>query len=63
MTTAGGKIFADEYGYGYVKALAEGFYGIDEIRCFSAEGLDIYGADTELLLSDAKKRIDRYFSS
>lgn len=63
VTTAGGKIFNGEYGYGYVTALAEGFYGISEIVCFSAEGLDIYGADTELLISDAKDRIDRYFIS
>ena len=63
VTTAGGKIFNDEYGYGYVKALAEGFYGIGETVCFKAEGLDIYGADTEMLLTEAKDRIDRYFVS
>ena len=61
VTTAGGKIYNDEYGYGYVKALAESFYGIRETVCFKAEGLDIYGADTVSLLSDAKKQIDRYF--
>ncbi|MBP3855932.1 MAG: NAD(P)H-dependent oxidoreductase, partial [Ruminiclostridium sp.] len=63
VTTAGGKIFNDEYGYGYVKALAEGFYGIGETVCFKAEGLDIYGSDTEKLLNDAKKQIDSYFGS
>ena len=63
VTTAGGKIFNNEYGYGYVKALAEGFYGIKEVVCFKAEGLDIYGADTEQILTDAKKQIDLYFNS
>ncbi len=62
VTTAGGKIYDEVYGYGYVKALAESFYGIGETVCFKAEGLDIYGADTELLLADAKEKIDRYFS-
>ncbi|MBQ9383441.1 MAG: NAD(P)H-dependent oxidoreductase [Ruminiclostridium sp.] len=61
VTTAGGKIYNDEYGYGYVRALAEGFYGISEIVCFKAEGLDIYGTDTDSVLSDAKERIDGYF--
>ena len=62
VTTAGGKIYNDEYGFGYVNALAESFYGIRETVCFKAEGLDIYGADTEQLLTDAKAQIDRYVS-
>ena len=63
VTTSGGKIYNDEYGYGYIKALAENFYGISEIVCFKAEGLDIFGADTEQIMTDAKKRIDLYFNS
>lgn len=62
VTTAGGKIYNDEYGSGYVKALAENFYGIAETVCFKAEGLDIYGTDIDSLLNDAKKQIERYFS-
>lgn len=62
VTTAGGRIYNDEYGYGYVRALAESFYGIAETVCFKAEGLDIYGADTGRLISDAKTRIDGYFN-
>lgn len=61
VTTAGGFIFSDEYGFGYVKALAETFYGIPETFCFKAEGLDIYGADTEAIMSRAKADIAAYF--
>ncbi len=62
LTTAGGKIFSEEYGFGYIKALAKTFYGIDECVCIKAEGLDIYGADVNALLDNAKNKIDRYFT-
>ena len=61
VTTAGGQIVSDEYGFGYVRALAEYFYGIEECVCFKAEGLDIFGADVPGLLENAKKEIGRYF--
>ena len=63
VTTAGGPIFSEEYGYGYVKALAKGFYGIPETVLFKAEGLDIWGADARALLREAKARIDKYFAA
>ncbi|MBQ1434087.1 MAG: NAD(P)H-dependent oxidoreductase [Ruminococcus sp.] len=58
VTTAGGRIFDESYGFGYVKALADHFYGIDECVLFKAEELDIYGADTAAILDNAKARID-----
>lgn len=58
VTTAGGKIFDDSFGYGYVKALAQNFYGINDCRILKCEGLDIFGADTELLLNEAKKQAE-----
>lgn len=61
VTTAGGTIFAD-FGYSYVKTLAEIFFGIKDTVCFSAEGLDIYGADTDGILRAAQDNIDMYFS-
>jgi hypothetical protein len=30
--TAGGQYVPEEYGFGYVKALAQIFYGIDEVK-------------------------------
>ena len=59
ITTAGGKILSDEYGFGYVKALAESFYHIPNIYQIKAEGLDIIGADVHGILENAKNSIDR----
>lgn len=53
ITTAGGAYVPEEYGFGYVKALAQGFYGIENIRQIKACGLDIYGADIEGIMSRA----------
>ena len=53
VTTAGGPIISDEYGYGYVKALAQTFYGIDDVCQVKAEGLDVIGADVEKILNKA----------
>ena len=53
VTTAGGPIISDEYGYGYVKALAQGFYGIVDVHQVKAEGLDMVGADVEKILNRA----------
>lgn len=62
ITTAGGKIVSDEYGFGYVKALSDRFYMIPEIMQIKAEGLDIQGADAESIVLDAEKEIDRLYS-
>ena len=63
VTTAGGKILGDEYGYGYVKALAQNFYGINDVQLIKAEGLDINGADTEKIIRRAENDIDRLFDN
>ncbi len=59
VTTAGGSIVSDEYGFGYVKALAGYFYGIDSCIYIKAEGLDIAGADVDEILNKARLDIDR----
>lgn len=53
VTTAGGSFFPVEYGFGYVKALAENFYGIGKVELVSAVGLDVYGADEDEILRNA----------
>ena len=58
ITTAGGDFTPLEYGYGYVKALAQGFYQIPEVELISAKGLDIIGADAEEIIKQAEKQID-----
>ena len=57
VTTAGGMFFPEEYGFGYIRALAENFYGIKECIMFKAVGLDIYGADEEKILLECEKEI------
>ena len=58
VTTAGGPIFENfNFGFDYVKALAQGFYGIPEISLVKAEGLDIWGADVEAIMEAAKSSI------
>ena len=53
VTTAGGEYFHEEFGFGYVKALARNFYGIPDIRLVKATGLDIVGADEEAIIRNA----------
>ena len=58
ITTAGGDYLPEEYGAGYVKALAQSFYGIPEFRLIKATGLDISGADVEAIIESVKASID-----
>ncbi|MBR3632794.1 MAG: NAD(P)H-dependent oxidoreductase [Elusimicrobiaceae bacterium] len=60
VTTAGGPIVDDSYGYGYVKELAQKFYEIAEISCIKAENLDIENADVAQIMDDTKRRIDAF---
>ena len=57
ITTAGGYIGHNNFGFDYVKALAQNFYGIDDVCFYSAEGLDIFGADVTSIMEEAKERI------
>ncbi len=53
VSTAGGYV-PEHRGFAYVKALAEGFFGIPETHLLLAQGLDIDGADVGTILHDAK---------
>lgn len=53
VTTAGGAFCPEEFGFGYIKTLAENFYGIKNNKMISASGLDIYGADPEKIMEEA----------
>ncbi len=54
VTTAGGCYVPEEYGFGYIKALAQNFYGIQDVRQLAAVGLDIYGADVDAIMREAE---------
>ncbi len=56
ITTAGGFIGQNNFGYEYIRGLAE-LFGIEEIQEFRAEGLDIIGADTEAILKQAETEL------
>lgn len=57
VTTAGGEYIPEEFGFGYVKALAQGYYGIPEVEQIQAVGLDIAGADAEEILQEAMEKV------
>lgn len=57
LTTAGGTIY-DNFGFEYVKALAQKLYGIGEVLFFKAENLDIDGNDVKELVEKTKDEID-----
>ena len=57
VTTAGGAFCPEEYGFGYIKALAQNFYGIKDVELIKATGLDIIGADEDAILSAALQQI------
>ena len=57
VSTAGGTYVPDEYGFGYVRALAQGYYGISRVEKIEAVGLDIMGANVEQIMAEAIARI------
>ena len=59
VTTAGGPIGEYNLGFDYVRALATLYYGIPEVKCFTAEFLDIVGADVPAIMAKAKAAVDQ----
>lgn len=57
VTTAGGSYVPEEFGFGYVKSLAQNFYGISKVRKIEAVGLDLYGADVEAIMQSSEAAI------
>lgn len=53
ITTSGGPVFAD-FGYSYIKALAQTFYGIPFVRCIRAENLDVDCVSADKVLTSAR---------
>ena len=56
VNTAGGP-FLEDFGYGYVRTLAQVFFGIPETVLIRAEGLDVEGADVERILQEKEQEI------
>lgn len=59
VTTAGGDAYVPyDYGYGYINALAQAYYGVKDVRIIKAEGLDLPDADVEAIVQAAIASID-----
>ena len=61
ISTAGGPVLPAHLGFDYVNALAKNYFGIPETALFSAENLDVIGADVEAILARVKDEIDTYW--
>ena len=61
VMTAGGPVYSPNMGYDYVKTLVSEFYGISDTTLFTAEMLDVDGADVPAIMEKAKQAIDGYF--
>ena len=57
VMTAGGMYVPEEFGFGYVRALSQNFYGIQDLELTRAAGLDIDGADEEGIMQDCLSSI------
>lgn len=57
VPTSGGPVFGENLGYTYIKAVANGFFGIQDTMYFDAQELDIWGADVDAIMKEAKENI------
>ncbi|MBQ5330412.1 MAG: NAD(P)H-dependent oxidoreductase [Oscillospiraceae bacterium] len=57
VCTAGGYFAPDTFGFEYVKALAQSYYGIEDVRLIKAAGLDIDGADVNGIMRETEQSI------
>ena len=58
FTTAGGYIPETNCAFGFIQQLCKAFFGIDDVRCYKAEGLDVMGTDVEAALAAACARME-----
>ena len=58
VSTSGGPFFP-EYGYDYIKALAQIQFGIEEACLVVAEGLDLPETDVEKVLEETIRNLDQ----
>ena len=61
VTTAGGFFIPEEFGFGYVKSLAQNYYGIQDVELVQTGGLDIDGADVESIMRKGMDKLTARF--
>ena len=56
----GGDVYIHEndHAFGYIKTLSDTFWKINKLEYYKAEGMDIYGADTEEKLVEVFRQMD-----
>lgn len=57
VTTAGGPIVSEHYGFGYIREVGRLFFQIPSIECFFAEGLDLKDANVDEIMDKAIEEI------
>ena len=57
VTTSGGEIGKNNFGYEYIKAVSLGLFGIEDTSCIRAVGLDIASVDEKKVLENAKNQL------
>ncbi len=57
VSTAGGCYVPEDFGFGYIRALAQNYYGIQDVRKIEAVGLDLVGADVDAIMKSAEASI------
>ncbi len=63
VTTAGGEIGKNNFGYEYIKAVSLGLYGVKDATCIRAVGLDMDSVDDRGVLENAKSQLKGRLSS
>ena len=58
VSTSGGT-FVPNFGFEYIKSISNIMYGIEEVKLFFAEGLDIWGNDVDTIIQEATKKIEQ----
>jgi FMN-dependent NADH-azoreductase len=61
LTTSGGYIGKNNFGFDYIKGLFSTLFGVNDISFFSAEGLDICGNDPEKIVSETIEKMYHSF--
>ena len=57
VTTSGGYLGQNDFGFSYVSAVAKSYFGINDVRRIAAEGLDLPGGNPDDILRNAKAAI------
>lgn len=58
VSSAGGVFVPNEFGYEYIKTMANAYYGIPDVELIQAVALDLDGADPDQIMEEAIESIN-----